>query len=110
MMVNGLYDFDMQNSKYTPYVGAGIGAAHVRYSDYAAGGSTALDDKDTVFAYQLLAGVEYKMDNGASLTADYKYLSAPNIELTPVLGGALDTDTDYESHTFLVGLKFDLEK
>ena len=55
-MINGY--FDIRNTwVIVPYVGAGFGATNVRLDHDGSGGAFAtIDDNDTVFSYQVMAG------------------------------------------------------
>jgi opacity protein-like surface antigen len=59
-MGNVLYDF-MSDSQWTPYLGAGVGAARVTVNDisFPAFSSQTFSGNDWRFAYQGIAGVKY---------------------------------------------------
>lgn len=92
-MANGYYDFDT-NTKWTPYLGAGIGAT---YFNISSSGSSA---DDIAFSYQAIAGVGYDLTEETTLSVEYRYFGAADIDI-----GA---DTDYNSHTVGLGVRFDL--
>jgi lipid A oxidase len=87
-----LYRFNpMMNGTLVPYVGAGVGVAipHVEVT---------LEDVDKTFEYQccgpaaqILAGLEYKLDQTWSLFAEAK-LSYSHIDADLEGGGSLETD------------------
>lgn len=113
-LVNVWYDIDLPNTHVTPFIGGGIGLAHLSL-DYRArvvasfsttgtlsnvyGGaiSSQFDESDWVFAYQFGAGLAYALGNGPLLTAQYRYFGTEDADV-----GA--TELDVESHNFLVGL------
>lgn len=102
-MANFYYDFK-NTSRFTPYLGAGIGAARVNvdgYSSTTTGGM--IDDEDTVFAYQGIAGVDYALDEQWSIFSDYKYFSANDAEVNTSAGNS--TDLSMDTHNIQVGLK-----
>jgi len=70
-MLNVLYDFKT-GTPFTPYVGAGIGAARVSL-DASPIGSSRIDDSNTAFAYQGIAGVGYRLNDSATIFTDYRY-------------------------------------
>lgn len=70
-MVNGIYDFNL-NSAWSPHVGAGVGAANVRISNVG---------HVTPFAWQAIAGVEYKLAPNLRLGIDYKFLGTDSLNL-----------------------------
>jgi hypothetical protein len=62
-MFNGYYDFHLDKfgaegaiTKLTPFIGAGIGAAVIG-ADAKIAGARIVDDSDTVFAFQAIAGL-----------------------------------------------------
>lgn len=57
LMANALYDFHT-NTAFTPYVGAGIGAAAAQL-DRSSGFNISDDQSQTLLAGQFMAGVEY---------------------------------------------------
>ena len=102
-MGNILYDFD-NDSRWTPYVGAGAGVANIELSKNSGLGNT--DDEDTVFAYQFLAGLTYS-PTSIPLTEwglGYRYFGANSPEF-PTAGAALDFD-DISSHSIEANARF----
>lgn len=64
----------------SPFIGAGIGAAHARATTFAAPArapgappSQLLDISDTRFAYQLMAGVSVPITHHVALTGQYRW-------------------------------------
>ncbi len=55
LFANGYYDFELPNTSIEPYIGAGIGVGFVDV-EYAPSNVGIVDDDDTVFAYQFMAG------------------------------------------------------
>ena len=104
-MLNLLYDIDT-GSAFTPYLGAGIGAARVKADGYSPVATTSINDSDTSYALQGIAGVAYALTNQLSLTLDYRYFTAPDLNYTAANGTSVDAD--YDNHTIMVGLRFAL--
>lgn len=84
-MLNGYAE--MGEGRVRPYLGAGAGAAHVEVVTVAtvAAAPTApprrlIDDSDTVFAYQIMAGVGVPLSERLSLTAQYRWFDADTVE------------------------------
>jgi OmpA-OmpF porin, OOP family len=83
-MLNGLYDFN-RDGRINPFVGAGVGLARVNLLAgsfdqvnaanpqlaLSRASAVAVDDSDTGFAWQLIAGVGLKLSD--QLTADLSY-------------------------------------
>ena len=109
-MVNGYFDFENRTA-FTPYIGAGIGYARVEIDGKATyGGSTTVkwDDHDSGLAYQLMAGVAWDLSDTIVLDMSYRYLDCDDIEIagTSNWGFTVEDEIDYESHNFMIGLKW----
>ena len=107
LMANAWYDFDM-GSSFTPYVGGGIGYADNELTHGLQANGTGGD-----FAWQLGAGVNYKIGDKTSVGVGYRYLDAGDIELTMAsrLGGSPATQSyDIENHSVLLNVNFQLSK
>lgn len=72
LMVNAYYDINT-GTKFTPYLGAGIGYAKVKgKANISALGSGSIDDNN--FAWQIGAGVGYAVNENVSIDAGYRYV------------------------------------
>lgn len=101
-MVNGY--FDWQNpSPLTPYLGAGIGFARVSMNDLKVEGVRLVDDSDTVFAYQLAAGVGWEFMPNLTLDLGYRYFATADPEFRDVEGDTFESE--YKSHNLMLGLR-----
>lgn len=103
LMVNGSFDF-RNSSRFTPYVGAGLGMGLVELSDlavttFANVPITFPDGDDEVFAYQLYAGVGYWIFPQLIGYAEYRYLGTGDANLNNDIY-TIDT------HNFELGLRF----
>jgi outer membrane protein OmpA-like peptidoglycan-associated protein len=101
-MVNVYYDLKT-GTPFTPYFGAGIGAARASLEASPVGGSR-VDESDTAFAYQLIAGVGYRLNENASVFTDYRYFATTGLGLSTQSGTAVDAD--YNNHTVMIGLRY----
>ena len=118
-MVNLLYDFDV-NPRYTPYVGVGLGWTSVEANgirkDIVVPNRTGLvDGDDTVFSYQLIAGITYQTSRQLGVTLAYSYLNAGEPEFdygvscTPAGTACVYSSTlkeDYTAQTLSLGLRW----
>lgn len=103
VMLNGYFDF-RTNLPFVPYIGAGLGAAQIRYTDDGAGGllGSTIDDHDTVFAFQSMVGVNYDLASGMALGLEYRFLETENFTFVDSLGfGFVD---NYDNHSALLTL------
>ena len=128
-MGNVLFDFVIPGVPVMPYIGAGAGYAWSEYDgvsgvDYVGNGRRLLvDDTDSRFAYQGIAGVAFPLGvPGLALTAEYRYFAT----LSPQYDARLQTQTnaqaannqrtniaansrleaDNGNHSILVGLRY----
>jgi len=97
-MVNMFYDFPT-GSKWSPYIGAGIGFASLHLPTNSNAGNTGSSDNE--FAYQGLVGIGYSPDSipNTQWTLGYRYLATSD----PTFGGA---STEYSTNNLEVGAKF----
>lgn len=91
-------------TKFTPYVGAGAGLARVDVNSLGTVLTSTIDDNDTVFAYQAIAGVEYAISPNLFAGLDYRYFRTRDVELTTA--AATNVNADYENHTVTLGLRY----
>jgi len=100
VLVNGYYDFDM-DSPFTPFVSGGIGFAQFNLNDSKIVGTPdpVTNDDDTVFAYQVGAGVDYAINEEVSLGVKYRYLGTTDATIEGT------TEIEYSSHNVLVGVR-----
>ena len=101
-MLNVLYDFKT-GTPLTPYLGAGIGAARVSL-DARPIGASRIDDSDSAFAYQGIAGVGYRLNDATQAFLDYRYFATAELGFSTAAGTAVDAD--YKNHTLMVGLRY----
>ena len=101
-MGNVLFDFNM-GSAFTIYGGGGLGVANVEFDGHGtAGNLPIMDDGDTVFAWQAIAGIGYEISPGWMLDVQYRYFNASDVSLS---NGVTSSTTDYESHAVLGGIR-----
>jgi len=93
LMGNGYLDFNV-NPTVKPYVMAGIGMANVALDS----NDLDVDDDDTVFAYQVGAGVGFALNNKVTLDLSYRYMGTEDANID----GA---DVEYGSHNILAGVR-----
>ena len=105
-MVNVIYDVPLtERLDLNIGLGAGVDFVHL---DVATGGRAIdrIDDSDTRFAFQAIAGLTYAVSKRLDLTLTYRYLNVSE----PAFEGRyqrVELD-DVEKHTVTVGLRYDL--
>ncbi len=101
-MLNGMLDFG-EDDGLTGYVGGGAGVARVSVETvYAA--PTYLDDSDTGFAWQAIAGVRAPISDNIDVGLRYRFFNADNVDLVDRLGR--DVQTRFRSHSLMGTLTY----
>ena len=93
LMGNGYFDFNL-NPTVKPYVMAGIGMANVTLDS----NDLDVDDSDSVFAYQVGAGVGFALNKKVTLDISYRYMGTEDAKIDGV-------DVEYGSHNILAGVR-----
>ncbi len=103
-MVNGFYDFNIENSRVVPYLGTGLGGANVRLD----GNDTGLTvvDTDFVFAYQFMGGVGFEVTPSTTLTLGYRYFATTNPNFDIFLAPGSEIQVTIDAHEIVAGARF----
>jgi outer membrane protein OmpA-like peptidoglycan-associated protein/opacity protein-like surface antigen len=102
-MVNGLLDFG-EDTGVQGFVGGGVGVARVKNTIALNTYQDSLDDSDTVFAWQAIAGIRAPLSDSIDISLKYRFFNADNVKLTDVSGRAFEGR--FRSHSILGGLIF----
>lgn len=106
LMGNLLLDFDT-GTAFTPYVGGGIGYAWSDLEDYGIEAvPEVLDDDDSAFAWQLIGGIGFALNQQATVTLDYRYFTTTADVTTTADTGSVSNEVDLDSDTLTLGLRF----
>jgi opacity protein-like surface antigen len=111
-MVNAYYDIHTPNFSLVPYFGVGLGGASIDaqiIAPFLGPSAQVVDDDDTVFAYQFMAGLGWNVSPTITLTLDYRYFATTDPEFTPgnaFISGVPDITSDYNNHSFNLGARF----
>lgn len=104
LMVNGYYDIPVRH-QIQPFVGLGmgLGLATSSLEDNFGFSDT---DTDAVFAYQFIAGLQYRHNHRLSFFTSYRYFATtdPDFQF-----GGVRAQTDLNSHDLIFGVRFDFE-
>ena len=101
-MVNALADFGPDDG-LQGFIGGGVGVARVETELNAPGGNL-IDDSDTGFAWQLLAGVRAPLTENVDVGVKYRFFNADNVDLVAFDGTELETR--FRSHSLLGTLTY----
>lgn len=98
-LVNGYYDFKNKSS-FTPFVTAGAGVAKVETAEFSIPGTgfDAASDDDTVFAWQVGAGISYDFSDKTSVVLKYRFFGTDEVSLDTM-------DAEYYSHNIYIGTR-----
>lgn len=86
VMGNLWYDFNM-GDHWKPYVGGGIGWAHINANNVSANGVSLVNDTSNVFAYQLGAGIGYALTPRTTVSVNYRYFATKDPTFTDAATG-----------------------
>jgi opacity protein-like surface antigen len=103
LMANLLYDFNT-GSAITPYIGAGLGVARIKFDDSGRHNGAIVDDRDTTLAYQGILGIAYNFSQSLSLGLDYRYFAALDPSFSTTTGTGVTAD--YRAHTITLALRY----
>lgn len=92
------------NSRWSPYVGAGIGVARIEASDLQVTGQPLSNDSAVVGAYQLGTGLDFALTDRLSLDLGYRFFGCIRPKFTEANGQKLGMD--YYSHSVILGLRW----
>lgn len=103
---NVFYDIGV-SERVDLYLGGGLGLADVDYSSVSPIASTAVDDNDMGWAWQLGAGASVAMNDRLKLTLDYRFLNIEDLDF-PTSPSVAEVDAKYRDHAIFIGLRFAL--
>ncbi len=97
--VNGYYDFK-NSTNWTPFLGLGIGYSNVEV-EYEPSNVGIIDDDDDVFAWQVMGGVNYSINDQFEVTGSVRYRETDDAELNADL---IPAEFDIETETLIYDL------
>lgn len=103
LMGNVLYDVDT-GTPWTPYLGAGAGLVKYSAHGMAPTATTSLNDSDTQFAYQGIAGIGYQFTPSTQFFLDYHYLRS--LDPTVQSSNGTHLSTDNANNTVMIGIRY----
>ena len=102
-MLNGLLDFGPDDG-LQGFVGGGVGVARVKSYIGLNRFGDSIDDSDTVFAWQGLAGVRAPLTDNVDVTVKYRFFNAEDVKLQNIAGAT--AEGRFRSHSILGGLTY----
>ena len=116
-MLNVYYDIDT-GTKFTPYIGAGLGYAHLKNKAKVSGSiekvpfAISNSESENNLAWNIGAGVSYAVNDKVSIDAGYRYTDYGHVKDAVSQEGfgeaAINVDGKYDvtSHEFLLGARY----
>ena len=103
--------------RFHPYIGSGIGCAIAKMTDtkisvaFIPGPAAMIGGgSDTVFAYQVMAGLDFDITKNIIAGISYKYLVLDTISfgnnVVELWNGPGDVKLNYKSHNFILSLSY----
>ena len=100
-MANAIWEFvDFPSNRLKPYVGVGFGFVNVVTESTFVGLDTleGLDGSDSSFAYQVIGGVNFAVNETVDVFGEYRYLKADSLQLG-------SSGFDYETSNVFGGVR-----
>lgn len=97
VMKNFIFERD-NASRFTPYVGAGLGWSYLDVEAPSAG----IDEGIGAFSYQGIGGVATRLNKATDFIVEYRFLSTSNVDLETA-----DQSVVYRTHNLFMGLKLE---
>jgi opacity protein-like surface antigen len=109
LLANAYVDLGTWNG-LTPYVGAGIGGAHIRWDDLEndanVGFAVHKGSKSWRFAYALMAGASYCLTDNLMLDAGYRFSRIEGGRMFERNGAGPGFDKGFNTHEVRAGLRY----
>lgn len=103
LFLNAYYDFNRSNDLY-PYLGLGIGFMNVNVK-YEPSNVGIIDDDETKFAYQLKAGLGYRLTDHFDVYGEYAFRGSDDIEVQNDLFPG-DLEVENQQHLLSLGVRY----
>jgi opacity protein-like surface antigen len=106
-MVNLLLDIPMSGWGFNPFVGGGIGFAHVNFDNVNEGPGTSpeFNDGDTAFAWNLTAGLSYDISRNVTFDVAYRFLQFNSVSVVGLDPPFITSSDDINNHQVTAGVR-----
>jgi opacity protein-like surface antigen len=98
-LINGYYDFK-NSTAFTPFLTGGVGGYHLHLKVNGQGVSNDLD-----FAWQVGAGLNYKLDDQISFDLKYRYFGGADANLTSQASNSISRLYEVGDHQAMAGIR-----
>ena len=105
-MLNSMLDFGGEDTAWSGFVGAGVGIARVKASNYSINEAAAdmVDDSDTGAAWQVIAGVRRALTDNVDFGVKYRFFNVPEVDY--IAANGTEVGGKLRSHSLLASLTF----
>jgi opacity protein-like surface antigen len=107
-MFNNIFDINIPNSNFVPYLGVGVGAIAVEEEITASNGYKLEESSGGIWAMQLMAGAKYYFTEHISVFLDYRYMLGADsnyiVKINGVKQGTLEQR--YQNHVINLGIQY----
>lgn len=112
VMANAIYTFDLSSSIH-PYLGAGLGLAHVNLRNWDSLGTGS--DSHTHFAYQGIVGASLSVSDKAAFYLQYQFIQVTkhNYSLVTAIGNQSNTwafNKALNNHSIMLGFRYSFHR
>lgn len=104
IMANAAYRFGATDQTLRPYVGVGVGVIEEIDFDVEGGDDAGEFSDRGAFAFQLMAGADYRLSEFWSVGAELRYFDAGSVTLDG--DGGRELDADYRLTSLLLGVRY----
>jgi len=101
LMLNSFAVFPT-DTRFSPYIGLGIGSAMINVDNLAVAGSPMVNDETLSFAWQVGGGLEFSLTRSLRMDLGYRYFSTNNSNFEQVDGSKIEIECS--SHNGTLGL------
>ena len=102
--VNGYYDFPVQDTPFTAYIGGGLGIAEVDV-EYSPSATEIVSDTEMVGFYQVMAGGAYALSDTTEVYGGYRWRQSEDAETQSSLIPA-NLDVENAGHILELGVRY----
>ena len=114
VMLNGFYDWNINNGPIVPYIGGGAGWVWVRANNIKRNLISCcpqIDGRDSAFGYQAIIGASWHFSPQFSVNLDYRFLGTTKLTLDAESGGVgTSARGHYYDHAVMLGLRWTFPK
>ena len=99
--------FDFPNrTRFTPYIGAGIGYSYVE-SNVVFAGLDFETESNSVLSYQAMAGLSTRLGARVELYSEYRYFATEDIEFSATTLTGASVEGPFQAHNVIGGLRIE---